>query len=368
MTEPLTPSSASPVLTHPASGSPASTASTPSRSEWIDVAKGLGILLVVYGHVARGLVNGGVPMDRDWFTRLDTVIYSFHMPLFFLLSGWFFLGSMSRRGPKDYLVGRIATVLYPYVVWSLLQGGIELLLSRWTSKPVTLGEVLALGWAPRAQFWFLYALFLMSVLALLVCFKHPRRGVVALILIGAVAFACQQRDWVMPLALVASHLMYFAAGAWLGSRPWRTVSLSRLLVAGALAGGVAVWLLAPMVAEWPKVFRVAAATLGSCLVMLLAIALDVSRRGQWLALFGRSSMAIFLLHILVASGVRIVLVKVLGVRDPGLHLLAGVTAGMVLPWWIWRSAQGTRAMAWFEMPRSWRQRLLGSRDIRPVAA
>lgn len=69
-----------------------------ARSEWVDAAKGLGILLVVYGHVARGLVNGGVPMDRQWFATLDAAVYAFHMPLFFLLSGWFFVGSLTRRG------------------------------------------------------------------------------------------------------------------------------------------------------------------------------------------------------------------------------------------------------------------------------
>ncbi|UXH79502.1 acyltransferase family protein [Roseateles amylovorans] len=338
------------------------------RADWIDVAKGMGIFLVVYGHVARGLVNGGVPMDLWWFAHADALIYSFHMPLFFLLSGWFFVGSLTRRGPKDYLVGRVATVLYPYVLWSLLQGGVELLLSGWTSKPLAVGEVLALGWAPRAQFWFLYALFLMSLLALLLCFKQPRRGVLALILLGGVAFALQRRDWPMPLALVSSHLLFFALGAWLGARRMSASAASRLLLAGALVSGVAVLWMQSQSVDWPKAFRLAAAVFGTCLVMLLAIALDARRRGAVLASFGRGSMAIFLLHILVASGVRIVLLKVMGIRDPAVHLVAGVTAGMVVPWCVWRWAHGRAAMALFEMPPTWRQRLLGHRDIRTATA
>lgn len=42
----------------------------------IDIAKGIGIILVVYGHLA-------CPVARE--------IFLFHMPLFFLLSGYFFL-------------------------------------------------------------------------------------------------------------------------------------------------------------------------------------------------------------------------------------------------------------------------------------
>lgn len=47
------------------------------RSTFIDIAKGIGIILVVLGHLDT---NGQISRE---------VIYSFHMPLFFLLSGIF---------------------------------------------------------------------------------------------------------------------------------------------------------------------------------------------------------------------------------------------------------------------------------------
>lgn len=46
------------------------------RIAWIDIAKGITIILVIIGHV--------VPFDSA--TR--NVIFSFHMPLFFILSGY----------------------------------------------------------------------------------------------------------------------------------------------------------------------------------------------------------------------------------------------------------------------------------------
>lgn len=49
-----------------------------ARLAWPDAAKGLGVLLVGLGH-SRLL--------PEWASAW---IYSFHMPLFFLLSGWFF--------------------------------------------------------------------------------------------------------------------------------------------------------------------------------------------------------------------------------------------------------------------------------------
>lgn len=57
------------------------------RNVWVDYAKAIGIILVVYGHVARGVFNAGLPMDEAGYTLVDSIIYSFHMPLFSFCRG-----------------------------------------------------------------------------------------------------------------------------------------------------------------------------------------------------------------------------------------------------------------------------------------
>ena len=52
------------------------------RIEWIDIAKSLGIFLVVIGHTG---INVFMPSVAKW-------IYSFHMPLFYFISGMMFNG------------------------------------------------------------------------------------------------------------------------------------------------------------------------------------------------------------------------------------------------------------------------------------
>lgn len=48
-----------------------------NRIDWVDISKGLGIILVIIGHC---VYLGG--LIHNW-------IFSFHMPLFFILSGIF---------------------------------------------------------------------------------------------------------------------------------------------------------------------------------------------------------------------------------------------------------------------------------------
>src|SRR5690606_30506079 len=135
-----------------------------NREVWVDHAKALGIVLVVYGHVMRGLHSAGIAMPETLFRLADSIVYSFHMPLFFFLAGLFFYQSIAAKDARGLLYSKLDTIVYPYVLWSLLQGLIEATLADYTNGAVTYGEVFALLWAPRAQFWFLYALLLCFLL------------------------------------------------------------------------------------------------------------------------------------------------------------------------------------------------------------
>lgn len=84
------------------------------RIEWIDVAKGIGTLLVILSHLTQ----------NDQFLR--TIIFSFHMPLFFFLSGMVF----SNKKPfKQFLFRKIRTLYIPYVIFLILDYFISFILS-----------------------------------------------------------------------------------------------------------------------------------------------------------------------------------------------------------------------------------------------
>lgn len=83
------------------------------RVEWIDVAKGLGITLVSFGHLSNG---DGQSVWLPALGGLISAIYLFHMPLFYFLGGLTF----SRRGGfKAFLVRKAKTLLLPYFIFSL---------------------------------------------------------------------------------------------------------------------------------------------------------------------------------------------------------------------------------------------------------
>jgi len=88
-----------------------------TRLEYVDLAKGIMILLVVAGHIIQEYC---AMAEQE---PIHAFIYSFHMPLFFLLSGYV----MGITQPKlmsqsfwKWLLHKMETLLIPFVVWRLL--------------------------------------------------------------------------------------------------------------------------------------------------------------------------------------------------------------------------------------------------------
>ncbi len=68
------------------------------RTDWIDMARGYGILLVMIAHLC------------EW-TSVGSLIYSFHLPLFFLLSGYLF---SIRESFAAFVKRKVTGMLVPY--------------------------------------------------------------------------------------------------------------------------------------------------------------------------------------------------------------------------------------------------------------
>lgn len=86
--------------------------------KWVNIAKGIAIFLVVYGHVIDGLADSGYTFAS--YEVQHGIIYSFHMPLFFFLSGLFF-DNMLKRELLTVIKSRALSLLYPYFYGGLFK-------------------------------------------------------------------------------------------------------------------------------------------------------------------------------------------------------------------------------------------------------
>jgi fucose 4-O-acetylase-like acetyltransferase len=305
------------------------------RNAWVDYAKAIGIILVVYGHVARGVFNAGLPMDEDSYLLIDSIIYTFHMPLFFFLSGLFFYDSLMKRGTGGLIINKVDTVAYPFVVWSLLQGSIEVLLSNYTNGDLSFGKVFSLLWEPRAQFWFLYALFLVFVVCSFVYARVDRRYFLPILLVFAALYVFKQDLDIGNFSrFVFGNAVFFALGIWFNEI--RSYFLARYvpltLVFGALFVAGQYLFHVTFGLNW-EVGGVPVLTLATVSILfMVSLSMWLGQvRIEWLLFIGASSMTIYLMHILAGSGARVILKSFLGVDSIPVHLLAGTVIGLLVP-------------------------------------
>ena len=187
------------------------------RIESFDLAKGIGILLVVWAH-ARGPFSG--------------YIYQFHMPFFFVISGLLY----SRGGTvRDYILRKIRSLYIPFVFWNLFfyvgKNLYHFSAIHWQDFGKNILYIL-LTLSKDGQFcgatWFLGSLFLVSI---------------AYRLLDAVIDDSPLND-VLKLGM-------FAAAAILGFRITLPLMFSRTLVLGLFfALGVLVRKYAPRLRSW----------------------------------------------------------------------------------------------------------------------
>lgn len=78
------------------------------RIEWIDIAKGIGIILVVYGHIHY------VP------ETMNAWLCSFHMPLFFFLSGINFNDNKYINDFSSFIKNKFCSLIVPYFMFSIV--------------------------------------------------------------------------------------------------------------------------------------------------------------------------------------------------------------------------------------------------------
>ena len=90
------------------------------RYDWIDIAKGVGILLIVYGHV-----------QGEW-SIFQNFAASFCVIIFLILSGWLF---STKKTAKRDLKATAKKILKPYLVFSVIAVVVKLVYDLCTGAP-----------------------------------------------------------------------------------------------------------------------------------------------------------------------------------------------------------------------------------------
>lgn len=267
----------------------------------VDVAKGIGILLVVLGHTKFSWVS------------------TFHMPFFFLLSGYF----LSAKLPmKDYAYRRMRQLLVPYlfgvlftivsaVLIEMLKGAPSdvyfTVAKRWLLAGLygkgTKGGFLIEGITKIGAYWFLLAMFTGSLVARK--FADHKYMLPAVAIAAYIGWSTRQLvflPWSLQAGLVASF--YIGLGSWCRKNDVLKKPDPAILVFCALLWAFSIWQgasLSMVNVKFPQgLLNICVALAASYLVYWFArlITLKASVPKRILAFYGENSLIFFFWHAL----------------------------------------------------------------------
>ena len=298
------------------------------RAEWVDVAKGIGILLVVYFHVQDGIYRSGISAP-EYFFYANTMIRGIVMPLFFFLSGMFVERSLSK-GIGLFIWDKVKVLLYPYLLWSLLHGGIQVILSPYTNDKLTVLDLMQIIYKPIAHFWFLQALFLTCIIY---AFLKKYLPIYMLLII---ALAMYVGKFFLDPGLINNifrMFLFYVMGsifAYISNKVQKDIdgAKSTLIAMVFIAFQIAVFHFE--IVDWPLV-KFITVLIGLCFIISLSINFRGNIISGIIGQLGFLAMPIYLAHVLGSAAARIVLSKVLHLQYISTHLLIGCIAGIVFP-------------------------------------
>lgn len=139
-----------------------------TREKWVDDVKVIACILVVLGHFFQSMTKANILPENDLYTWFNTTIYYFHVPLFFICSGYLYqkyskvnsLGSWHRNVAKKMLALGVPYATFTTATWVLK----KVFSSSVNDQIGGLGDTLFLH--PTAPYWYLYALFFIFLVTL----------------------------------------------------------------------------------------------------------------------------------------------------------------------------------------------------------
>ncbi|WP_160008349.1 acyltransferase [Rhizobium sp. 18055] len=330
------------------------------RIEWLDIAKGMSIILVVIYHTL--LYHDFHAIAPDVYTRISGIMTPIRMPLFFSVSG--FLAASAMKAPwRDFLVRKIWLLVYLFAIW----GTARWLFFRYVQTNVLVPtegsdpyQLLQMWWAPNTGIWFIWALAIFMIATKLLSAIHHATTIAIAAIISLLTFGEHLQIDLFTHRNVLQYFVFFLFGCWYGKSVVTVVTRRPVLMA---LGGFLLFS-ALYVLRW----RLQAIDKGSwamlssiaglawlCGTSVLISRLQPARHA--FSYFGRNTLPVYVTHVMIVS----LLVAGVAARVGGSAAMGYLTAPLICAVAIGlslaiKAAADRGGAAWLYTPPMQRQR------------
>lgn len=290
------------------------------RNDNLDIAKGFGILLVVMGHTLSPFMDS-YPIVK-W---LCLIIYTFHMPLFFFVSGYVATKLVTKPISRmELFKQRVIRLIIPYLTWAVIYLPMKMIMSehvRFTDEYKWYSFFL--GNNPNGQLWFLYVLFIISIIIIFFVNEKNITAFTVIFLIGSffaplIPFSVGFTSITLNFSLY--QVGFFFLGTLVALRfDYNKITQNTIAFIVSIIVFAAYTVLLWINMEQIWFLKAIAAACGIYIFLYLSALINKSKLKRPLVFLGKKSMEIYVLHgpLLVVG--RIILPKI--ISNTGVYVI-----------------------------------------------
>ena len=304
------------------------------REKWVDDVKVVACILVVLGHFFQSMTQSAIlpqTMLHKWF---NTTIYYFHVPLFFICSGYLYQKKKDSSLWWKRILRKMVFLGVPYVVFSTATWLLKELFSG-TVNTQNVGLLHTLLLEPASPYWYLYTLFFMFLL--IPRFSDSKiavLGILIAVILKGIRICNLVDTGIYFVDSVMDNSIWFVLGMLLQSLPelssrWKKRQFA--VGAGSMVAflTVSLWLCVQNIRG--NFISTVMGLWGCGAVLLLMHGWKPGRGLRRVAdLVTSYNMPIFLMHTIFAAGLRAILQK-LGITVPAIHVICGIAVSFIGP-------------------------------------
>ena len=309
------------------------------REIWVDNVKVIACVLVVLGHFFQSMVKSEIIETSNVYEWFNQTIYYFHVPLFFICSGYLYQKFSKVNSFKEWrnnVLKKLLNLGIPYFTFAISTWVIKnVFSSAVNNKTGNFVDDIFLN--PMPPYWFLYALFFLFIV--IPTFSGLKKIRIALIFFIVLRFIFIFNSWLnkflpMPFEYIMLYGIWFVIGMYINFVNSDKVFRNKKTPICCLVSGCLFVILSIFV--YVKNISVEVISLILGLIACFSIILFVmfiyrnNKQGKVFGFLVKYTMPIFLMHTIFAATFRSVLFK-LGIYDSIIHIVIGLFVSFAGP-------------------------------------
>lgn len=313
-----------------------------TREKWVDDVKVIACILVVLGHFFQSMTKANIVPENNLYGWFNTTIYYFHVPLFFICSGYLYQKYSKVNSVDGWfrnVVKKALALGVPYATFTTATWVLKKMFSSSVNDQIGgLGDTLLLH--PTAPYWYLYALFFIFLVT--PTFSSVKAAAVGLIVALAAKVLILTGGGgysVYAISTVLSNEIWFVLGMSICAF---NVQLKGRKVKGTIFGMLFIILsIVVYTVEIGSSVISFAMGLLACVAVILIVAGFEEKFGRGMDFLAKYTMPIFLMHTLFAAPLRSILMKI-GIENAVIHVVLGLVisfAGPIIAAWIMKKTK-----------------------------